>query len=73
MFTNLVCWLVAGLVAGKFVDQRDDDPKLAPGPGAIGTSACGSARGSTCSMWAAFGTPWPAGRSCSPGGTYPAA
>jgi uncharacterized membrane protein YeaQ/YmgE (transglycosylase-associated protein family) len=45
MFMNLVCWLavglVAGLVAGKFVNQRDDDPKLALALAAVGAAVCG--------------------------------
>jgi len=45
MFMNLVCWLavglVAGLVAGKFVNQRGDDPKMAIGLAALGAAVCG--------------------------------
>jgi len=45
MFMNLVCWLalglVAGLVAGKFVNQQDDDPKVALGVAAVGAALCG--------------------------------
>jgi uncharacterized membrane protein YeaQ/YmgE (transglycosylase-associated protein family) len=45
MFMNLVCWLavglIAGLIAGKFVNQRGDDPKLAIGLAAVGAAVCG--------------------------------
>jgi uncharacterized membrane protein YeaQ/YmgE (transglycosylase-associated protein family) len=45
MFLNLVCWivvgLVAGLIAGKFVNQRGDDPKLALATAALGAVLCG--------------------------------
>ena len=45
MFMNLVCWLVvgviAGLIAGKFVNQRGDDPKMAIGFAALGAAVFG--------------------------------
>ena len=45
MFMNLVCWLavglIAGLVAGKFVNQRDDDPKVGLALAAVGATVCG--------------------------------
>jgi uncharacterized membrane protein YeaQ/YmgE (transglycosylase-associated protein family) len=45
MFLNLISWialgLVAGLVAAKFVDQRDDDPKLGVMFAAAGAAICG--------------------------------
>ena len=69
MFMNLVCWialgLIAGLVAAKFVDQRDDDPKLGVMFAAAGAAVCGfvyalcSAVGVNAfnarSLWAAAG------------------
>jgi len=45
MFLNLVCWLavgvIAGLIVGKFVNQRGDDPKLALAMAALGAVVCG--------------------------------
>ena len=45
MFLNLVCWLavglVAGLIAGKLVNQRGDDPKLALAMAALGAVVFG--------------------------------
>jgi uncharacterized membrane protein YeaQ/YmgE (transglycosylase-associated protein family) len=45
MFLNLICWLavglVAGLVAGKLVNNRGDDPKLALAMAALGAVVFG--------------------------------